>query len=296
MKTNKYISLAAVLGLSLTVLGGSSCSREMYDGEYSADGYYIGSKQVYFDQNSAADTVRNFELGLRPESETESNISLSVRYLGPISSSDSVPYAVRVVRASGDGAYLKALPERFYIPADSIRGTLTLSLDRSKVATTDTEGNLLAVLRDGQRVLVDPNVPFDYLKEVNGEPQAPEVRLPTDVVISKYDTIVLELQPIGDTQTRLGGSRRVTVTVTNAISQPFWWLTFAGVLGSYSPEKLRYILQNYTSLGQVQSVLYGQAGNGLAERIALYTHVESYFTSRGERVPRALSSYLANYR
>ena len=77
-KHRTYSLLALIGGLSLL----SACSREMYDGEFSAKGFYEGAPQVYFDQSSDVDTIEKHDLGLISSDQTELTLQLPVRYTG----------------------------------------------------------------------------------------------------------------------------------------------------------------------------------------------------------------------
>lgn len=286
-KHRTYSLLALIGGLSLL----SACSREMYDGEFSAEGFYEGAPQVYFDQSSDVDTIEKHDLGLISSDQTELTLQLPVRYTGYVSK-QPVPYAARVVSFSGDGSYLKALEKTYYIPADSIRSSLPIKLERSKISVADTEGNLIAVLRDGKRVLVDPSKTYGY------EPNPDEdVQLPTDVPISKYDTVTIELQPMGDTQMRFTRRIRKQLIFTNAVAQPTWWNYFTAYFGAFSADKLRYLIAGFPGgdVDTIYRILFRQGNYTTMDIYKVYVRMQQYFQSRGETVPPALSSYLARY-
>ena len=82
---NRRYSLASLALAALGLL--SACSKsDIYDGEYSKDGYYNESRVIYF-PNSGADTIVVQNLALLEDNNGKVPLTFDVNLLGKLSSS-----------------------------------------------------------------------------------------------------------------------------------------------------------------------------------------------------------------
>ena len=279
---NRRYSLASLALAALGLL--SACSKsDIYDGEYSKDGYYNESRVIYF-PNSGADTIVVQNLALLQDNNGKVPLTFDVNLLGKLSSSP-LSYKVELDKSRSTatpGEQFDALQDSYTIPAASIKGSFTLQLNRSKISTVQQENGKYIVTRDGVRTLLDA------LSDMK----------PGDVPLLKYDTITLHLSSTADLRTALDKRNTVVLCVTNQLEIPFWWSFFEYVyLGKYSEGKYRMLINAYglpkNGVDPVQQVFYSPDVNIL---YPLLLRLEKYMDEHGEEKPKKLVELLSQYR
>ena len=279
---NRRYSLASLALAALSLL--CACSKsDIYDGEYSKDGYYNESRVIYF-PNSGADTIVVENLALLEDNNGKIPYTFHVNLLGKLSSSP-LSYKVEFDKSRStatSGEQFDALQDSYTIAADSIKGSFTLQLNRSKVSTVQQENSKYIVTRDGVRTLLDA------LSDMQ----------PGDEPVLKYDTITLHLSPTADLRTAVNKRNTVVLCVTNQLEIPYWWGFLQDVyLGKYSEGKYRMLINAYglpkDGVDPVQQALYTSDAN---VQYPLLLRLEKYMDEHGEEKPAILVRLLAQYR
>lgn len=279
---NRRYALALLALGSLGLLG--SCSKsELYDGEYSKDGFYNESRVAYFSKEGV-DTITVQNLALLEDVNGKIPYTFEVDLLGRLSSSP-LSYKVLVDESRSTakaGEQFDALASSYTIPADSIRGRFTIQLNRSKISTVQQENGKYIIIRGGVRTLLDA------LSEMQ----------PGDEPLLKYDTLTLHLGSTPDLRTALNKRNTVVLCVTNQLEIPFWWGYLQDVyLGKYSEGKYRMLINAYglpkNGEDPVQQALYKTDAN---VQYPLLLRLEKYMDEHGEEKPAILVRLLAQYR
>ena len=279
---NRRYALALLALGSLGLLG--SCSKsELYDGEYSKDGFYNESRVAYFSKEGA-DTITVQNLALLEDVNGKIPYTFQVDLLGRLSSSP-LSYKVLVDESRSTakaGEQFDALASSYTIPADSIRGRFTIQLNRSKISTVQQENGKYIIIRGGVRTLLDA------LSEMQ----------PGDEPLLKYDTLTLHLGSTPDLRTALNKRNTIVLCVTNQLEIPFWWGYLQDVyLGKYSEGKYRMLINAYglpkNGVDPVQEALYKSDAN---IQYPLLLLLEKYMDEHGEEKPAILVRLLAQYR
>lgn len=279
---NRRYALALLALGSLGLLG--SCSKsELYDGEYSKDGFYNESRVAYFSKEGA-DTITVQNLALLEDVNGKIPYTFEVDLLGRLSSSP-LSYKVLVDESRSTakaGEQFDALASSYTIPADSIRGRFTIQLNRSKISTVQQENGKYIIIRDGVRTLLSA------LSEMQ----------PGDEPLLKYDTLTLHLGSTPDLRTALNKRNTIVLCVTNQLEIPFWWGYLQDVyLGKYSEGKYRMLINAYglpkDGVDPVQKALYSSSAD---VQYPLLLLLEKYMDEHGEEKPGPLVSLLARYR
>ena len=279
---NRRYALALLALGSLGLLG--SCSKsELYDGEYSKDGFYNESRVAYFSKEGV-DTITVQNLALLEDVNGKIPYTFEVDLLGRLSSSP-LSYKVLVDESRSTakaGEQFDALASSYTIPADSIRGRFTIQLNRSKISTVQQENGKYIIIRGGVRTLLDA------LSEMQ----------PGDEPLLKYDTLTLHLGSTPDLRTALNKRNTVVLCVTNQLEIPFWWGYLQDVyLGKYSEGKYRMLINAYglpkNGVDPVQEALYKSDAN---IQYPLLLRLEKYMDEHGEEKPAILVRLLAQYR
>ena len=279
---NRRYALALLALGSLGLLG--SCSKsELYDGEYSKDGFYNESRVAYFSKEGA-DTITVQNLALLEDVNGKIPYTFEIDLLGRLSSSP-LSYKVLVDESRSTakaGEQFDALASSYTIPADSIRGRFTIQLNRSKISTVQQENGKYIIIRDGVRTLLDA------LSEMQ----------PGDEPLLKYDTLTLHLGSTPDLRTALNKRNTVVLCVTNQLEIPFWWGYLQDVyLGKYSEGKYRMLINAYglpkNGEDPIQHALYSSDAN---IQYPLLLRLEKYMDEHGEEKPAILVRLLAQYR
>lgn len=279
---NRRYALALLALGSLGLLG--SCSKsELYDGEYSKDGFYNESRVAYFSKEGA-DTITVQNLALLEDVNGKIPYTFQVDLLGRLSSSP-LSYKVLVDESRSTakaGEQFDALASSYTIPADSIRGRFTIQLNRSKISTVQQENGKYIIIRGGVRTLLDA------LSEMQ----------PGDEPLLKYDTLTLHLGSTPDLRTALNKRNTVVLCVTNQLEIPFWWGYLQDVyLGKYSEGKYRMLINAYglpkNGVDPVQEALYKSDAN---IQYPLLLRLEKYMDEHGEKKPKRLVELLSQYR
>ena len=279
---NRRYALALLALGSLGLLG--SCSKsELYDGEYSKDGYYNESRVAYFSKEGA-DTITVQNLALLEDVNGKIPYTFEVDLLGRLSSSP-LSYKVLVDESRSTakaGEQFDALASSYTIPADSIRGRFTIQLNRSKISTVQQENGKYIIIRDGVRTLLNA------LSEMQ----------PGDEPLLKYDTLTLHLGSTPDLRSALNKRNTIVLCVTNQLEIPFWWGYLQDVyLGKYSEGKYRMLIRTYglpkDGVDPVQKALYSSSTD---VQYPLLLLLEKYMDEHGEEKPGPLVSLLARYR
>ncbi|WP_298525176.1 DUF4843 domain-containing protein [uncultured Porphyromonas sp.] len=279
---NRRYSLASLALAALGLL--SACSKsDIYAGEYSKDGYYNESRVIYF-PNSGADTIAVQNLALLEDNNGKIPLTFQVNLLGKLSSSP-LSYKVELDKSRStatSGEQFDALQDSYTIAADSIKGSFTLQLNRSKISTVQQENGKYIVTRDGVRTLLDA------LSDME----------PGDVPLLKYDTITMHLSPTADLRTAVNKRNTVVLCVTNQLEIPFWWGFLQDVyLGKYSEGKYRMLINAYglpkNGEDPIQHALYSSDAN---IQYPLLLRLEKYMDEHGEEKPAILVRLLAQYR
>ena len=202
---NRRYALALLALGSLGLLG--SCSKsELYDGEYSKDGFYNESRVAYFSKEGA-DTITVQNLALLEDVNGKIPYTFEVDLLGRLSSSP-LSYKVLVDESRSTakaGEQFDALASSYTIPADSIRGRFTIQLNRSKISTVQQENGKYIIIRGGVRTLLNA------LSEMQ----------PGDEPLLKYDTLTLHLGSTPDLRTALNKRHAVVLCVPKQGEMPF---------------------------------------------------------------------------
>ena len=238
---------------------------------------------IYF-PNSGADTIVVENLALLEDNNGKIPYTFHVNLLGKLSSSP-LSYKVEFDKSRStatSGEQFDALQDSYTIAADSIKGSFTLQLNRSKVSTVQQENGKYIVTRDGVRTLLDA------LSDME----------PGDVPLLKYDTITLHLSPTADLRTAVNKRNTVVLCVTNQLEIPFWWAFLQDVyLGKYSEGKYRMLINAYglpkNGEDPVQQALYKTDAN---VQYPLLLRLEKYMDEHGEEKPAILVRLLAQYR
>ena len=238
---------------------------------------------IYF-PNSGADTIVVQNLALLEDNNGKVPLTFDVNLLGKLSSSP-LSYKVEFDKSRSTatpGEQFDALQDTYTIPADSIKGSFTLQLNRSKISTVQQENGKYIVTRDGVRTLLDA------LSDME----------PGDVPLLKYDTITLHLSPTADLRTAVNKRNTVVLCVTNQLEIPFWWAFLQDVyLGKYSEGKYRMLINAYglpkNGEDPVQQALYKTDAN---VQYPLLLRLEKYMDEHGEEKPAILVRLLAQYR
>ena len=279
---NRRYALALLALGSLGLLG--SCSKsELYDGEYSKDGFYNESRVAYFSKEGA-DTITVQNLALLEDVNGKIPYTFQVDLLGRLSSSP-LSYKVLVDESRSTakaGEQFDALASSYTIPADSIRGRFTIQLNRSKISTVQQENGKYIIIRGGVRTLLDA------LSEMQ----------PGDEPLLKYDTLTLHLGSTPDLRTALNKRNTVVLCVTNQLEIPFWWGYLQDVyLGKYSEGKYRMLINAYglpkNGVDPVQEALYKSDAN---IQYPLLLRLEKYMEEHGEKKPKRLVELLSQDR
>ena len=280
---NRRYALTALAVASLGLL--SSCSKsDVYDGEYSKDGFYNESPVVYF-PNDGADTIVTQNLAFLEDTDGKITYTFDVRLLGRTSATP-LSYKVTVDAAHStakEGVQFDDLESSYTIPAKATKGSFSIKLNRSKISTVQQEDGKYIVNRKGVRILLND------LSDME----------PDDELQLKYDTIRLQLTSTPDLRTGLNQHSTLVFCVTNQLTIPYWWqyAPIIAICGAYSEGKHRMLIKAYglpkNGVDPIQSALYSHFAQ---ERYACYLLLEKYMDEHGEEKPAGLVSQLAAFR
>ena len=280
---NRRYALTALAVASLGLL--SSCSKsDVYDGEYSKDGFYNESPLVYF-PNEGADTIVTQNLAFLEDTDGKITYTFDVNLLGRTSATP-LSYKVTVDAAHStakEGVQFDALESSYTIPAKATKGSFSIKLNRSKISTVQQEDGKYIINRKGVRILLND------LSDMQ----------PDDELQLKYDTIRLQLTSTPDLRTGLNQHSTLVFCVTNQLTIPFWWKApyVIAYCGPYSEDKHRMLIKAYGLPKNGADPIYNALFNRSAHvRYAGYLLLEKYMEDHGETKPAALVSSLATFR
>ena len=279
---NRRYALTALAVASLGLL--SSCSKsDVYDGEYSRDGFYNESPVVYF-PNDGADTIVTQNLAFLEDTDGKITYTFDVRLLGRTSATP-LSYKVTVDAAHStakEGVQFDALESSYTIPAKATKGSFSIKLNRSKISTVQQKDGKYIINRNGV------HTPIDALSDMK----------PGDEPLLKYDTIRLQLTSTPDLRTGLNHHSTLVFCVTNQLAIPYWWQYYEAVyLGKYSEGKYRMLMTAYgRPKGDKDPILDVLSSRSADVQYDFFTRLEKYMDEHGEEKPAVLVSLLARYR
>lgn len=268
-----------------------ACQHSQYDGPSSPDGFYREAPELYFTRALLGDSLQSHSFGILPSSTQELELELELALAGP-RPKEAIQY--RIIPELRGGAklseLLSPLEETYSLAPDSLRSKVRLKLHRAHIASLEREGDKIAVLREGQRVLVDLSKPYDNSRQ-SWEPQDDDVYQDGDQAILRYDTLTLQLVPL-NAGAHLRGGQRLTLYLNNAFTRPTWWSRHKE-LGHYSDDKMRYLLSFYEGKAETISSNLAQGRDATYE---VLLHVERYMKEHHEPIPWELTQYFQSYR
>ncbi|WP_455107185.1 DUF4843 domain-containing protein [Porphyromonas sp.] len=279
---NRRYALTALAVASLGLL--SSCSKsDVYDGEYSKDGFYNESPVVYF-PNDGADTIVTQNLAFLEDTDGKITYTFDVRLLGRTSATP-LSYKVTVDAAHStakEGVQFDALESSYTIPAKATKGSFSIKLNRLKISTVQQKDGKYIINRNGV------HTPIDALSDMK----------PGDEPLLKYDTIRLQLTSTPDLRTGLNHHSTLVFCVTNQLAIPFWWQWYETVyLGKYSEGKYRMLMAAYGRPKEDKDPILDIISSRSADvQYDFFTRLEKYMDEHGEEKPAVLVSLLARYR